>query len=239
MEVIHTDVIGPFSTSIGGYRYIITFIDEATRKGKIYFMKKKSVALNQLEEYKALVENQVKRNLAKVELTENARTTLLRIQTDGGGEYMSNKFEVFLKANGIEHYRTNADEPRQNGLSERYGGLLQETALSLLKHSKLPFCYWPYAFKTACYIMNCLPHTSLNGSSPHEQWSNEIPDISNLRTFGCDAWVRVINPHKGEDKVRLCTFLGYQDGLKGYIFLDKITRRIIRSGDAVFSKMTI
>jgi len=30
LEIIHSDIIGPLNESINGYRFIITFIDEAT-----------------------------------------------------------------------------------------------------------------------------------------------------------------------------------------------------------------
>ena len=158
----------------------------------------------------------------------------MRLQSDGGGEYANTKFADYLSSAGIEQYVTNADEPRQNGLSERYGRSIQETGLSMLKHSKLGSGLWPYAMKTACRVLNCLPTSALNQKSPHEVWTGEIPDLSNIRTFGVDAWVRVIAPGKGADKAHFCTFLGYRDGLKGFIFQNKKTKQILKSGDAAF-----
>jgi Reverse transcriptase (RNA-dependent DNA polymerase) len=76
--------------------------------------------------------------------------------------------------------------------------------------------------------------STLQGRSPYEVWNDKKADLSRIKMFGCDAWVRVINPTKMADKARLCTFLGYKRGLKGCIFEDKITKRIIKSGDAVF-----
>ena len=156
------------------------------------------------------------------------------IITDGGGEFCSKEFETFLEENGITHHVTNAGEPKQNGLAERYGRSLQEMSFAMLKHAKLPLIYWPYAFRSACYVLNRLTHSKVEESSPHEAWHGVKPKIDHLRTFGCDAFVKYLNPAKGQDKSRLCTFLGYQEGLKGYIFLDNKTRRIIKSGDAKF-----
>ena len=42
LELVHTDVWGPSKVpSFGGSRYFITFIDDATRKLWVYFLKHK------------------------------------------------------------------------------------------------------------------------------------------------------------------------------------------------------
>ena len=48
--------------------------------------------------------------------------------------------------------------------------------------------------------------------------------------------VRVVtsDKRKGCNKARKCVFLGYKEGLKGWIFQTYDTRRIIKSGDATF-----
>ena len=43
LELIHSDVCGPMSsTSLSGFEYYITFIDDFSRKTWIYFLKGKS-----------------------------------------------------------------------------------------------------------------------------------------------------------------------------------------------------
>lgn len=227
LESTHSDVIGPFPKGKSGYRYVVNFIDEATRRAKSYFMKKKNEVLKYFKIYKLEVENEMQSN-------PNGRRTLLKLQSDGGGEYVNSAFKDFTQTHGIQHLITNADEPRQNGLSEKFGSDQQDSALSMLKHSKLDTQYWPYAFKMATYLHNILPSKHLQYASPHEKWYDQVPNLNGIRTFGCDAWVRVPHPSKGHDKAKLCTFLGYRDGLKGYLFEDRKTKRIIKSGDAVF-----
>ena len=52
LELIHTDVCGPFDTpSFGGEKYFITFIDDFSRYGYIYLLKEKSQAVNAFEIY--------------------------------------------------------------------------------------------------------------------------------------------------------------------------------------------
>jgi hypothetical protein len=42
IEVIHSDVIGPLHKSFNGKRYILTFIDEYTRKSWVFLLESKS-----------------------------------------------------------------------------------------------------------------------------------------------------------------------------------------------------
>ena len=59
LQLIHSDLCDPMSsTSLTGYDYYITFIDDFSRKTWIYFLRsKKSKVLLRFQEFKALVEN--------------------------------------------------------------------------------------------------------------------------------------------------------------------------------------
>ena len=58
LEIIHTDVCGPMSTSTrGGYCYFLTFIDDLSRYGYIYLMKHKSETFEKFKEFQNEVEN--------------------------------------------------------------------------------------------------------------------------------------------------------------------------------------
>lgn len=46
LEVTHTDIDGPLDNRIYGYHFMITFLDEGSRRGKVYFIKHKSGALD-------------------------------------------------------------------------------------------------------------------------------------------------------------------------------------------------
>ena len=52
LERIHTDVCGPMSVvARGGYRYLLTFIDDLIRYGYIYLMKHKSETFEKFKEF--------------------------------------------------------------------------------------------------------------------------------------------------------------------------------------------
>src|SRR5215216_2317601 len=59
LEIIHTDVCGPMSVaSRGGYHYVLTFMDDLSRYGYIYFMKHKSETFEKFKQFQSEVENQ-------------------------------------------------------------------------------------------------------------------------------------------------------------------------------------
>ncbi|XP_047946476.1 uncharacterized protein LOC125192849 [Salvia hispanica] len=71
LELIHTDVCGPFPTQAkGGYSYFITFTDDLTRYGYVYLMKHKSEAFEKFKEFKCEVEKQLGKTFVKKQMTD-------------------------------------------------------------------------------------------------------------------------------------------------------------------------
>jgi hypothetical protein len=106
LELIHSDVCGPMpSSSISGYVYYVSFIDDYSRKTWIYFLKSKDEVFNKFKEFKALIENLSER---KIKI----------LRSDNGGEYTSNEFVNFCKDVGIKRELTTPYNPQQNGVAE-------------------------------------------------------------------------------------------------------------------------
>ena len=60
LELVHSDVCGPMSTQArDGYKYFITFIDDYSRFGYVYLMKRKSKTFEKFKEFRAEIENQL------------------------------------------------------------------------------------------------------------------------------------------------------------------------------------
>ena len=56
LELIHSDVCGPMpSSSISGYVYYVSFIDDYSCKTCIYFLKSKDEVFSKFKEFKALI----------------------------------------------------------------------------------------------------------------------------------------------------------------------------------------
>jgi hypothetical protein len=77
LELIHTDVCGPMSTTArGGFQYFITFTDYLSRYGYVYLMKHKFETFEKVKEFQNEVENQRGKKIKA-------------LRSDRGGEYLS------------------------------------------------------------------------------------------------------------------------------------------------------
>jgi transposase InsO family protein len=94
------------STSLSGYVYYVSFIDDYSRKIWVYFLKSKDEVLGKFKELKALVENLSER---KIKI----------LRSDNGGEYTSKEFGNFCKYVEIKRELTTPYNPQQNGVAER------------------------------------------------------------------------------------------------------------------------
>ena len=134
----------------------------------VYLLKHKDEVFDRFLECKAMVEK-----------ASGQKLKILR--TDNGGEYTSNKFEEFLKSEGICHECTVPKTPEQNGVAERLNRTLAETVRAMLIDSKLPQKFWAEALLTAVYLKNQSPTKALEGMTPYEAWTKEKPHVEHLR----------------------------------------------------------
>ena len=87
---VHSNICGPITPcSNGGKRYILTFIDDFSRKSWVYFLQEKSEAFLAFKSYKVLVEKEV-------------GSPIKILLTDRGGEYNSHEFASFCETHGIK-----------------------------------------------------------------------------------------------------------------------------------------
>jgi hypothetical protein len=61
LDLIHSDVCGPMTKSLGGHLYYVTFIDDHSRKTWVYLLKSKDEVFSKFQEFKAEVENLTER----------------------------------------------------------------------------------------------------------------------------------------------------------------------------------
>ncbi|KAK1605035.1 hypothetical protein QYE76_028708 [Lolium multiflorum] len=209
LEIIHTDVCGPMSVaSRGGYRYVLTFTDDLSRYGYIYFMKHKSETFEKFKEFQSEVENQ-----------RNKKIKFLR--SDRGGEYLSYEFGMHLKKCGILSQLTPPGTPQRNGVSERRNRTLLDMVRSMMSLTDLPLSFWSYALETAAFTLNRAPSKSVE-TTPYELWFNKKPKLSFLKVWGCEAYVKKLQPDKLEPKAEKCVFIGYPKETIGKVELDEI-----------------
>ena len=224
LEIIHSDVCGPMKTeSLGRNRYFVTFIDDKSRYTAIYFMRHKNQVLEKFKEFEAMATNVSGRSI-KV------------LRSDNGGEYLSKEFNDFLSSKGIKRQLTVPRTPEQNGVAERKNRTIQETARSMLHAAGLPDSFWAEAVLTAVILRNRSPTVAVKGSTPYESFIGKKPDVSNLKVFGCDAFMHVPQEtrKKWDAKSVKCIFIGYSQIRKGYRLWNPQTKRVHETRDVVF-----
>ncbi|KAK1660603.1 hypothetical protein QYE76_048762, partial [Lolium multiflorum] len=221
LEIIHTDVCGPMSVaSRGGYRYVLTFMDDLSRYGYIYFMKHKSETFEKFKEFQSEVENQ-----------RNKKIKFLR--SDRGGEYLSYEFGMHLKKCGILSQLTPPGTPQRNGVSERHNRTLLDMVRSMMSLTDLPLSFWGYALETAAFTLNRAPSKSVE-TTPYELWFGKKPKLSFLKVWGCEAYVKKLQPDKLEPKAEKCVFIGYPKETIGYTFYHRSEGKIFVAKNGSF-----
>lgn len=191
---------GPFSeTSIGGARYYLLFLNEATDYRTVYFIKHKSDVLENLKEYNNKIKNKCGYNI-KV------------LRADNGKKYANYQVKDYLKKCGIVMESIASYTPEQNEKAERENRAIVESARTMLQVKGLPIKLWAEAINTATYILN---HTSIKigkKSTPFEAWHKKKSELSHIRIFGSDAYVHTNKQfrQKMNRKSKKLILVGYQ-----------------------------
>lgn len=93
---------------------------------------------------------------------------------------MSNAFQYFLQTKDIISQRSCPSMPQQNGVAERKNHHLLDMVKTLLIESFVPFHFWCEALSTIVHLINRLPSTTLDSSSPFYKLFGCHPTYSHL-----------------------------------------------------------
>ncbi|GJU55167.1 putative RNA-directed DNA polymerase [Tanacetum coccineum] len=196
LGIIHTDVCGPLRhVSRQGASYFITFTDDYSRYGYVYLLKHKHEVFETFKVFKNEVENQLGK-------------TIKAIRSDRGGEYISQEFKDYLKANKIVQQLTPPCTPQHNGVSERRNRTLLDMVRSMMNLTTLPLSFWDYALESATRILNMVPTKK--------------------------ALVKRDTPDKLEQRSVKCIFIGYPKETMGYYFYFPPENKIVVARYAEF-----
>jgi hypothetical protein len=205
LKLMHWDICGPLDTAIRGGRYMLLFIDNATRLTNEYILKYKSQALEKFNEWMVLRE------------TESCKQ-VKQFRTDGGGEYTSKKFTEYLKSDGILKEMTMPYTPQSNGVVARANRTIMECVRCKLDHAELSQKYWAFAVSGVVYLTNLIPTQSVVGKTRYEAWHGRKPSLKHLGVFGCLAFVHVLKEKRKNLDYRATPgiFVGYSISSKQY-----------------------
>src|ERR1700733_6836855 len=139
-DLTHSDLWGPARVrSLQQSLYYISFIDDATRVIRVRFLKDKTNAKIELQNYLTWLHTQLGR-MPKA------------IRVDNGGEYINKDLRAWCAERGIE-ITTNAPYSHaQHGNAERPNRTLMELARAMLIEKHLPLFLWQEAVRYAAYV---------------------------------------------------------------------------------------
>ena len=118
LEIVHTDLNGPYSEDYKGEKYFLTFIGEFSKVAKVYSIKTKNEVYDKFIEYINLVENKTGKKIKK-------------LRCDNGIEYLNKDMYRLFRKKGIELEPCPPYVHELNGTAERYNRTISIIALSL------------------------------------------------------------------------------------------------------------
>ena len=126
LQLLHANICGPISLISNSHQwYLLTFIDDFSRKFWVLFLTDKLDAFKQFQLFKTKIEKEI-------------GTSIRGLRTDRGGEFTSNEFFKFCATSGIHHQLTAAYTPQQNGVVERKNRTIMNMVRSLLTSRQVP-----------------------------------------------------------------------------------------------------
>jgi len=161
-------------------------------------------------------------------------------RTDRGGKYLSETFTNYCKENGINQELNQARTPQQNGISKRRNRTIIERTKSISTDCGLPTYLWMDVVSHATYLINRSPTRANAGETPEKMYLGMTPDVSNLKIFGCLAYVHVPKEQRNklDSKTLACLFLGFDSESKAFRLYDQNRKKVLISCDVVFDEMS-
>ena len=130
LDLVYSDVYGPIDVeTLGGNKYFVTFIDDASQKVWVYVLKTKDQVFEHFKKFHAMVERE-------------RGKPLKCLRSDDEGEYTSNEFKNYCSEKGNRHEKTVPSTPLQNGVAKRMNRTIVEKIRCMLRMANLPKSFW-------------------------------------------------------------------------------------------------
>lgn len=225
LDCVHSDLCKLPVKSRNGAKYMITFLDDYTNYGLIYFLKSKSQSFHCFMHYVRWAE-------------QNTSLKVEKIRTDNGGQYANEKWETFCGETGIQHLMGPPHSPQLHSKVERFNQTIINQILLTLLHSNLPVRFREDSTRNSLAALNSSPSRPNPGAStPFSLFEGISTSYHRLRTFGCKCWRRITSPNRGgklSSKGSACLHLYTLPGGDGWMVWDIALSKPIKSHNMIF-----
>eukprot|EP00924_Labyrinthula_sp_SR-Ha-C_P001311 snap_masked-scaffold_7-processed-gene-19.62-mRNA-1 protein AED:1.00 eAED:1.00 QI:0/-1/0/0/-1/1/1/0/314 len=198
-EKVHADLVGPLPTGKGGFRFMLTLVDDYTKYTCTFCICKKSQVTEVIKAWLKKMNNLTSRKL-------------INFKTDQGNEFVNSSLKEEFENLGVVHDVSPMYHPSANGTVERWNRTLQDGYKVLLIDSGLTADYWPYAANCFTYLHNRqFSRLTPEAKAPFELMYLRKPQVDHLFEFGRLGAARSGKQQKkGKMKGRKAIFLGYK-----------------------------
>ena len=227
LEYMSWDLKGPITPpSIAGHRYAAIATCRSTRKRFGFFLAHKSDVADKIDELRLIIS------------TLGGRMQF--IKSDNGGEFVSATLRRYFLEHAIMVETTSPHTPSQNGVAERTNRTVCESAVAMMLAANVPHNLWSYAIQHAIYLLDRLPTKATHmATTAFVETYGYIPDISHLRTFGCDAFAYIQEGQRTSfgPRAEKGLMLGYDESSLGYLFYLPRKKRVYVTGHITFNEV--
>ncbi|CAI7874154.1 unnamed protein product [Closterium sp. NIES-53] len=217
LEKVYSDILYNREPGQGAYNYTITFIDAATRYVWHLNLPSKDMAFEAFIAWLPVAERE-------------SGEKLKSFQSDGRGEYTSQRLKQFLAEKGIKRLVSLSYAHQQQGVAERLNRTLQNTMRKLLRGTRLPNHH-------AVMLHNLLSSSSLpNNASPHLLWTGKQGSTKMLRVFGCMVQSRPPSAKAGRfsQRAQWGLHLGIEKNYNAWKIFDVHSKETVAARGVIF-----
>jgi len=212
-ELVHTDVGGPLTESLGGSIYFITALEDSTG-----FITETPIKTKEMTS--KVLETRIK------QLETLTGVHVKRVRHDGTKEYLTNDLKAWYEDEGITSAMTAPYKAQQNGKAERVNRTRMKRVCAALLDAGAEEELWAEALASVVHVLNRSPKAGLD-VTPLEALTGRRPNVSGFRVWGSRAWA--LKPKKQQRKLEPRTdvgrFVGYTVGGEAYRILEDGTNK--------------
>jgi len=223
-ELVHTDIGGPLTESLGGSLYLMTALEDSTGFITATPIKTKGMAREVL-----------KTRIKQLETLTGVKVK--RVRHDGAKEYVTNDLKAWYEDKRITSEMTAPYKSQQNGKAGRVNRTLMERVRAALLDAGAEEELWSKALASVVHVLNRSPKAGLD-VTPLEALTGRRPNVAGFRVWGSRAWA--LKPKKQqrmlEPRTDVGRFVRYTVGGKAYRILEDETSQVFERRDVLMEE---
>jgi len=218
-ELVHTDIGGPLTESLGGSIHFMTALEDSTGFITATPIKTKGMAPDVL-----------KTRIKQLETLTGVKVK--HVRHDGAKEYVTNDHKAWSEDKGITSEMTAPYKSRQNGKAKRVNCTLMERIRAALHDAEAEEELWAEALASVVHVLKRSPKAGLD-VTPLEALTGRRPNAAGFRVWESRAWA--LKPknqqRKLEPRTDVSHIVGYTVGGKAYRILEDETNQVFERRD--------